>query len=150
MSVADAVYRTVQKYKGGAASLAPRMGTTANVLRNKVNPNNDTHHLRLDEAVEMMALSGDAQILHAMADELGYVVVPAVGLDEFNNTELMIEFNRLYQGLGQFSARINGSLEDDGKISSKEGSSLRMDVLVLTSQVHAVYRQLIAVYGEKK
>lgn len=150
MSVADAVYRTVQKYKGGAESLAPRMGTTANVLRNKVNPNNDTHHLRLDEAVEMMALSGDAQILHAMADELGYVVVPAVGLDEFNNTELMIEFNRLYQGLGQFSARINGSLEDDGMISSKEGSSLHMDALILTSQVHAVYRQLIAVYGEKK
>lgn len=35
-SVLDAVYRTVRAYPGGAESLAPRLGTTANVLRNKV------------------------------------------------------------------------------------------------------------------
>lgn len=145
-SVLDAVYHTVRNYPGGAEALATRMGCSANVLRNKVSPNKDTHHLRLDEAVAMMALTGDAQVLYAMADELGYFVSPAIGLEEFSNTDLLVEFNRLYQGIGQFAAHTNTSVAD-GKIDDKERRALFRDVLTSTGQMHAIFRQLMAVYG---
>lgn len=52
MNVKDATHATVHDYPGGAESLAPRMGIKSpQVLRNKVNPTTDTHHLRLDEAI---------------------------------------------------------------------------------------------------
>lgn len=74
MNFKDAMHATVLDYPGGADSLAPRMGIKSpQVLRSKVNPNIDTHHLRLDEAVIMMALTGDHRIMHAIAGELGGV-----------------------------------------------------------------------------
>ena len=72
MNVKDATHATVHDYPGGAESLAPRMSIKSpQVLRNKVNPTTDTHHLRLDEAVRMMAVTGDYRIIEAMAGELG-------------------------------------------------------------------------------
>ena len=68
MNLADAVYRTVHEYPGGATALAARMGMSSNMLSNKVNPNNDTHHLRLDEANTLMSFTNDYRILHAQAE----------------------------------------------------------------------------------
>lgn len=70
--VLDAAYATAHHYPGGLASLAVRMGMSANTLAHKVNLGNTTHHLTLREAVTMQAMSGNAAILHAMADQLGY------------------------------------------------------------------------------
>lgn len=148
-SIADAVYLTVQAYKGGAESLAPRLGTSGNVLRNKVNPSNDTHHLRLDEAVAMMAFSGDVRILHAIGDELGYIVVPALGVDELTNEDLLVKFNRMYQAMGEFAAKTNVSIAD-GVLDADERRKLHSDVLKMNSQLHALLAQLIAVYGANK
>ncbi|WP_341772648.1 phage regulatory CII family protein, partial [Burkholderia pseudomallei] len=47
MNIIDAAYAVVHDYPGGSESLAPRLGMSAAVLRNKVNPNNATHHLGL-------------------------------------------------------------------------------------------------------
>lgn len=69
-SVADAAYLTVHEYPGGAGPLAQRLGMSAQILRNKVNPNCSTNALSLDEAVRMMALSGDHRILGAITEEL--------------------------------------------------------------------------------
>lgn len=41
------------------------MDISAAVLRNKVNPNNQTHHLTLAEAVRIVDLTDDEQILQA-------------------------------------------------------------------------------------
>ena len=50
MSVLDAFGRVVRAYPGGCASLAPRLGTTAGVLRNKLHAGS-YHRVALDEAV---------------------------------------------------------------------------------------------------
>ena len=68
MNLADAVYKTVHEYPGGATALAARMGMSSNMLSNKVNPNNDTHHMRLDEANTIMSFTNDYRILHAQAE----------------------------------------------------------------------------------
>lgn len=84
MNVIDAAHKTVKDYPGGAEALATRMVVitqegkekpmSAAVLRSKVNHNVRTHHLGLSEASEIMSLTGDHRILHALAAEHGYVL----------------------------------------------------------------------------
>lgn len=74
MHVLDAAAAIVDRYPGGAESLAPRIGMSAGILRNKVNSNNTTNHLTLAEANRIMAVTGDHDILQAMALEHGYVL----------------------------------------------------------------------------
>jgi hypothetical protein len=73
MSLQDAFYRTVHDYPGAAASLAPRMNMSAQVLRNKANPNNLCNIPSLADADSVMALTGDHRILHALALNHGHV-----------------------------------------------------------------------------
>lgn len=72
MNTRDAAFLTGHHYPGGVPALAARMGMDARELSPKLNPN--TGNIGLDEAVVMMALSGDHRILHAMAGELGYLL----------------------------------------------------------------------------
>ncbi|KQR55642.1 hypothetical protein ASF94_04375 [Acidovorax sp. Leaf160] len=72
--VALAAYHLAHSFPGGIAALALRMGVSSNTLTHKVNPNTATHRLTLNEAVDMQVASGNAAILHAMAQALGYVV----------------------------------------------------------------------------
>jgi hypothetical protein len=83
MNINDAAHKTVHAYPGGSESLAPRIGMSAAVLRNKVNPNNTTHHLTLVEASEVMGVTGDDRILHALAAQHGYTLqrIEAPGQD---------------------------------------------------------------------
>jgi len=69
MNTKGAAYKTGHQYLGGVPALAVRMGMDARELSRKLNPNN-AQGISLDEAVVMMALSGDHRILYAMADEL--------------------------------------------------------------------------------
>lgn len=66
MNVHDAAHATVHDYPGGAASLAPRLGMQQAVLNSKVNPNTDTHHLSLTDAMRVMA-AGEQLIQRARA-----------------------------------------------------------------------------------
>ncbi|WP_312237047.1 phage regulatory CII family protein [Stenotrophomonas sp.] len=77
MNIIDAAHKTVHAYPGGSESLAPRIGMSAAVLRNKVNPNNTTHHLTLVEASEIMGVTGNDSVLHALAAEHGYTLAKA-------------------------------------------------------------------------
>ena len=77
MHVIDAAAAIVDRYPGGAESLAPRIGMSAGILRNKVNPNNNTNHLTLAEANRMMAVTGEFDVLQAMAQEHGFTLARA-------------------------------------------------------------------------
>lgn len=74
MNILDAAHKTVHAYPGGSESLAPRIGMSAAVLRNKVNPNNTTHHLTLAEADEVMGVTGDHRLLQVLAANHGYAL----------------------------------------------------------------------------
>lgn len=92
MNVKDAAWHTAHDY--GFEELASRMGIkSAQVLRNKVNPNCDTHHLHIDQAVTMMSLTGDFRIAEAMAGELGcvFVQVPTHDITSENVLGLILE-----------------------------------------------------------
>lgn len=59
---------------GGCAGLAAATGIPS--LAKKLDPHQDTHHLRLDESVLLQQAAKRHDILHAMADVLGFVCTP--------------------------------------------------------------------------
>lgn len=75
MNVADAAYAVVHDYPGGTESLAPRLGMSGAVLRNKANPHCDTHRLALDEAVRITDITNDDRMLRAWAAHRGQALV---------------------------------------------------------------------------
>lgn len=145
MNVSDAAYLTVHDYPGGSESLAPRMGKkiapdatrksgmSPAILRGKVNPKDDSHHLTLDEAMRMMALTGDVRILLAMASELGHVCIPVPDFCGIADIELLDAYTAMVQDKGVFAADFREALRD-GKITRAEYEKLLGDVR--TQQAH--------------
>ncbi len=75
-NVIDAAYMTAHEYPGGATALAVRLGVNAAVLSNRLNPNNNDHHLYVRDLMAIMTISGDHRALHAACLELGYTAMP--------------------------------------------------------------------------
>ncbi len=68
-----AVYHAVHSYKGGLPVVAAMMGNSPSLdtLRKKLDPDQDTHHLRYDEAVDILRITKDNRILDALCAEVG-------------------------------------------------------------------------------
>lgn len=123
MNTVDAAYHTVHDYPGGSESLGPRVGISPAVLRNKVNPNNDTHHLTLAEAVRMVDLTDDDRILQAWARARGYMLIkPPAG--QTCDMAVLEQIVGLGIANGQFMATINDALADN-KITKTEIDKIR-------------------------
>lgn len=75
MNALDAFHSTVHSYPGGCEALAARMGIVPAVLRNKANPNFEHNKPTLADADMVMALSGNFAVLHALAQNHGFVCV---------------------------------------------------------------------------
>lgn len=123
MNIRDAAHATVHDYDGGSESLGPRMGISAAVLRNKVNPNNETHHLTLNEADRMMGLTGDFRILRALAHAHGFLLVKAPeGSDcDMSVLEAVVETGVAH---GQWMQAIHSALAD-GRVDSGEVQAIK-------------------------
>lgn len=126
MDVIDAAHKTVHNPKhGGSTAIAARMGMSSTVLNNKVNPNTDSHHLRLDEAVTIMEYTGDTSIIQAMAQRLG---------GEFTTSSSQTpQANLLMTALsttacqGELMVEMYRALED-GIIDCKENESIQTNI----------------------
>lgn len=71
-----AVHQTAHDFDGGLDRLAKLMGKNSQTLRNKVNPNVESHVLGLFDAMAMMIHSQDFRILEVMAAQCGRSVKP--------------------------------------------------------------------------
>lgn len=116
MNIQDAAHKTVKEYPGGSESLAPRLGMSAAVLRNKVNPNTATHHLTLAEADELMSVTDDFRILHALAATHGFVLQRA---DAPESGSLIQGMLAAAAGQGDL-AHIVAQAMEDGRITPNE------------------------------
>lgn len=121
MNIIDAARKTVKDYPGGSEALATRMVVitqegrekpmSAAVLRSKVNPDVRTHHLYLTEASEIMDLTGDHRILHALAAEHGYVLQKADPVDDDGN--VLQTLLRTNAAEGEFDRVLQEALADN-------------------------------------
>lgn len=87
MSALDALYTAARKYPGSVEALAARLGKSPNVLRSKLQPDIDTHHITLEEALQIIELL-DATVpsaadlaAKAIGWRLGRVMVRHSGTD---------------------------------------------------------------------
>lgn len=110
MNIADAAYTAVHDYPGGASALAPRLGVSGSILSNKVNPNINTHHLTLAEAMRVMTLTGDVRILHAMCSELQYMAIP---LPTVGDVDVMQAMTATISEFGAYIKASSDALQDN-------------------------------------
>jgi hypothetical protein len=125
MNTADAAYNTVHDYKGGSESLGPRVGISPAVLRNKVNQNNETHHLTFVEAQRVASMTGDFRMLRAWAHQEGFMLIKAPEADRSDSDMSVLEqVVQLSVETGHFMQTINTALAD-GKVDPKEIQAIR-------------------------
>jgi len=148
MNITDAAYNTVHDYKGGANSLASRMGIKSPaVLNSKVNPNTDTHHLSLLEASKLMALTGDYRILQSLNFEHGKVSLDLPKIPECRDTALTDLVLSIGMSGGDVCA-IFREMMADGRITQGEATDmskvihqLHLFLAELDRQVHLCVEQ---------
>lgn len=114
MNITTAADLTVHEYKGGSESLGPLVGISAAVLRNKVNPNNTTHHLTLAEADRIVRMTGDARILAAFAHGNGYLLVKAPESCGESDISVLEQVAGLMVAHGTFGREVYDALADGG------------------------------------
>lgn len=142
MNIQDAAHKTVQSYPGGSESLAPRIGMSAAVLRNKVNPNNDTHKLTLAEADEVMGVTGDHRILHALAASHGYVL-QKVDADK-DQPDILRALLKANAAEGEFDRVLQEALADDlitqneMSVIERAGTAQQAATMVLLARLRAL------------
>ncbi len=126
MDIIDAAHKTVHNPKhGGSTAIAARMGMSSTVLNNKVNPNTDSHHLRLDEALTIMEYTNDTSIIQAMAHRLGGVFVRVDG--EATQASIIMTALSTSACQGDIMSEMQQALED-GRIDCKEHDALQTKI----------------------
>lgn len=147
MNIIDAAHKTVHAYPGGSESLGPRIGMSPAVLRNKVNPNNTTHHLTIVEASEIIGVTSDLRMLHALANEHGCVVQR---VDEYRGKggpgqrpavlDLLLTTNACEGAFaGVLQAALNDGLitENEMKAITDAGTSVQTAMVALIARLRA-------------
>lgn len=124
MSLQDAFYRTVHAYPGGCESLAPRMGMSAAVLRNKANPNNDHNVVSLRDADQVMAIAGDYGILHALCANHGHVAIPVDTIGSSGDMAVLELVTHVWAANGNVGAAVDNTLAD-GRVELRELKNVR-------------------------
>lgn len=143
MNVADAAYAVVHDYPGGSESLAPRIGMSAAVLRNKVNTNCGTHHLTLAEADRMTGITGDMRIAHAFVGGHGGVVVALGKAVDASDMAVLEVMASLWSDNGALGTEVHGALVD-GQLTGVELEKIRTAAYALQRKVLGLLNRLEA------
>ena len=141
MNITTAADLTVHEYKGGSESLGPLVGISAAVLRNKVNPNNTTHHLTLAEADRVVRMTGDARILAAFAHSNGYLLVKAPENCGESDVSVLEQVAALMVAHGSFGQEVYDALADGG-VDQQEMMRVNAAGRALMEAVAGVARRL--------
>jgi hypothetical protein len=94
------------------------------VLRNKVNPNNTTHHLTLAEALRMSAVTGDRRIVEAFARELGLVCLEVPEAENCADGEVIEMMSGSIESFGEVGREITKTFAD-GRVEKAEALRVR-------------------------
>lgn len=147
MNIQDAAHRIGHEYPGGAVALAHRMGIGPVVFNSKLNPNTLTHHLSLAEAQRMQLLTGRTDILEAMADELGYVIVKIP--DCANDIDIAKATRKAVVEFGEWMDQIDRSL-DDGAVTTNELKAIEKELVEMMAQAQKLTAALATAKPSKR
>ena len=129
----DAAYHTAQDYPGGVPALALRMGVSANTLQHKLNVNNTTHRLTLQEAEQLLHLTGDTRITQALAAVTGGVYLSQQALEQ---STPMAQAMCLVKEFGDVLGSVNAAVAD-GVVTLNELRQCEREVAELMAALNA-------------
>lgn len=132
-----AIHRTFHDWPGGLKAAAAALGKNEQVLRNKAAHTVTTNMLGLHEARDAMLMSGDLQILHALADELGVVLSKPAQ----QHSSLMMELIATQAEHGDVS-RMMAEVLRDGHVTPREAEDVAVEI---RQEIAALERLLAAV-----
>ena len=141
MNILDAFYNTVHDAAGGVEALAPRMGMSAAILRNKANPNTATNKPSFDDADRLMGITSDFRPLAALAANHGFVLVKVE--DEATSSDMAVleMMTRCWATNGEFGLEVNKALAD-GRIEKHEIPVIRDRLLQNIQAMHQLVARL--------
>jgi hypothetical protein len=125
MNVQDAFYHTV--HDAGIEQLAPRLGMSAAILRNKADPNKEHNKPLLSDADKSMGLTGDYRILHAMAEAHGHVCIKIDAEASASDMAVLELVTHVWQSNGDVGTAVHKTLAD-GKVEKHEISEVRQAI----------------------
>lgn len=146
MNITDALHRAVHSYPGGAESLAPRLRISASSLSHKVSPTYPTAHCSPGEMAAIMELTGDHGPLQALAERLGYMLLPmpAVGMDGDQLAQRMAASVREF---GEFVAEVAKDLADN-QVSDNELRAIERELAEMMGAAQQLYAYAAARNGQ--
>ena len=118
-SYQEFLYRIAHDYPGAVPALAARLERNPTVLMHKLNPNNTTHCLTMNEAEQIIDLTDSnfeaAQLFATKANAIVVQIVECQGSD----VEVLDAFLDVVKELGAFSAEFQRDWSD-GRITPAE------------------------------
>ena len=118
MNHLDAFYQTVHDAPGGCEAIAPRMGMSAAILRNKANPNAAANKPTLDDADRLMAVTNDYRILEAMCANHGFTLTK---IEEQAPSDMSVfeSMTSILAKFGEYSQQVHQAFAD-GRLEKRE------------------------------
>jgi hypothetical protein len=128
MGIKHLVYRVAHNFNGGVVSLSSLMNKNEKVMQHKINPNNSTHFVTIEE-LETIAdfTNSNLAIAQYFADKAGalvYVTPDMTGQDEQNLLDAFISIN---SHVGHIST-VFSEAYGDGTISEKERLHINREI----------------------
>ena len=138
MTPQDAFHATCHVYPGGCESLAPRMGMSSAVLRNKARPGCHTNHPTLADADHVMSLTGDCRVLHALAAAHGHVCVPVDSDPAPSDLAVLELVTHVWRSHGNVGAAVDAAMAD----SRIEGGEVEQIRAAIYTNIQALQQML--------
>ena len=136
MNVLDAAHGIAHEY--GCEEMAGRLGIRPKVFNSQVNPNDPTHVLGLMTAVRMQQLANRYDILHSMAETLGFVAIktPQVGDGEVSSllAHTCAEF-------GDYLREVEKAYSDK-RVTANEVKRMQKELIELISAATALHSKM--------
>ena len=123
----QAKYDLVHQHPGGAVALAPLLRMNPGTLSNKVNPLMETHHLTVDEAVQIQLVRRDFRLFHAEARAFNHIAVPAPDLGNVADMELLSAWADWHADIGETTALIREVLSG-GRIDRRQLAEIKREM----------------------
>lgn len=151
MKVAIAAYDTVHDHTGSLEVLSEALGLkSAQVLRNKVNLNEDkSHHLSLREAQLLMKATGNPRILEALADDIGGIFIQLPKQGSANMLSAVNSISTMSKEFGALIEEVAGDIAD-GVITTTEYKRIEKEAGKLRLALSAMIADLSAIYEDGK
>ncbi len=124
----EAKWRLVHEHPGGCKALGPLVGINPGTLGNKVDPEQDRHHLTVDEAVRIQAVRRRFDVLHAEARALNHVCIELRDRSGTSDIELLDAYAAYHAEIGETAQAIRDALGSGKGIAREHIECIRREI----------------------